>query len=140
MHQFLVFPQKLLVRQRCLWLAGHYGYYGRVFIDSNLPNVQIDDFSVRIRLQRLVYFRVQIRILRFLVEQNNMRIANQPISPLRNDGAADQTHNRIEPDPSEHLSAEQRDNSQNRGDSVCKNMNVSRLQVKIVDLTVAVIM
>src|SRR2546430_4652496 len=104
-NQFVITAEQFSIGITALRFVRHDRNHGRIFSVAELPDVQIAYQRISVALDHAANFVRQIRRCRRAIEQNPARIAQQCVSPGKNNNAADNADYWIKPAPTKKFAA-----------------------------------
>lgn len=102
-HEFFVLLKQCSIRFAALRFVRDDRDDGSKLASTDLPDVKIRNDGITIALDSAPDFHRQVGAFRSYVQQNNPGIAQERVRPGENDSATDDSHNWIQPTPSEEF-------------------------------------
>ncbi len=130
--QLLVLFQRGFVFLGRFGVMGNEGNDGGEFVGADLPDVQIGDEGVAVRFDGLADFPAQIAIVRHLVQEDGLGLADQAIGPLADDAGTHNAHDRVKPRRTPELAGCQSNDGEHGSGRIGQHVDVGGLQIDVV--------
>src|SRR3984893_6315157 len=130
-NQLFVFLQTLAIRFTRLRFVRYNRDDRSEFSNADLPDMEIGHDGIAVAVDCAANFFRQIRSDGSAIEKNPAGVAQENVGPGENDAASDQPNHGIEPGQAEEFARSQRNDREERGESIRQHVQIRGPQIEI---------